>query len=348
VKRLIAMWVLAAASASSLGQMMTGGPMATPAYFPLVDGAHYDYMYTRGPWASSTVTLHAGQTWAGVTGLTAMHTAYVCRSGVACAPGASDFFRMDPDGMRYFGGTGADPTGTHFFMTSYPSPEWVLNNPVMPGTMMGGPGGGYGGAEMWQAGVTGTNSMMGTDSHMSSYRALAGTFPGALHVREDRGSGYTRDVWYASGIGIVMMSDAAGSAVLTGYSIPSGPGQPGSGADPLAFTPTIGLWWSPDEPGTGYNFQVQHGVLVATIYSYTSAGDPIWYLATGPLSNAGSGVAVTATLDRYRGGQCVTCTYQPPGLAGNDGSLTITFSSPASANVQFPGGRRAAVRPGSW
>ena len=70
-------------------------------------------MYTSGPWATSTAIMHAGQTWAGVSGLTAMHTNYVC-CGANCAPDATDFYRMDPDGMRYFGGTGANSRGPSF------------------------------------------------------------------------------------------------------------------------------------------------------------------------------------------------------------------------------------------
>ena len=68
-----------------------------------------------------------------------MHTTYACNPGVACAPDATDFFRMDPDGMHYFGGTGANATGNQFSMMTYTSPEWLLKNPVTPGTMMGGP-----------------------------------------------------------------------------------------------------------------------------------------------------------------------------------------------------------------
>jgi len=33
-----------------------------------------------------------------------------------CAPDATDFFRMDPDGMRYFCGTGSNAAGTQFSM----------------------------------------------------------------------------------------------------------------------------------------------------------------------------------------------------------------------------------------
>jgi len=347
--------LLATVSSASLGQMM-GGPISTAQYFPLVDGARFDYVYTSGPWSTATVATHAGQTWAGVSGLTAMHTTYVCNVGVACAPDATDFFRMDPDGTRYFGGTGANATGTQFSMMTYTSPEWLLKNPVTPGTMMGGPGGGYQNMEMWQAGVMGTSSMMGGQSHTSSYQAAAletvttpaGTFTNALHVHEQRGSGYVRDVWYAAGVGMVMMIDGNSTAMLTGYTIPGGAPQPGGGAAPLAFTPVTGLWWNPNESGTGYNLQVQHGVLVATMYSYTATGDPAWYLATGPLTNAGGGVAATGTLDKYRDGQCASCMYRNPSLMGNDGGITFTFSSPTTATVRLPGGRMTQIQPEAW
>ena len=231
--RIFGVCLLATISGVSLAQMM-GGPMSTVQYFPLVDGARYDYMYTSGPWATSTAVMRAGQTWAGVSGLTAMHTTYVCNVGVTCAPDATDFYRMDPDGMRYFGGAGANSTGTQFSMMTYTTPEWLLKNPVTPGTMMGGPGGGYQNMEMWQAGVAGTNSMMGGQSYMSSYQAMAletvttpaGTFVNALHVREQRGSSLVRDVWYAPGVGMVKMNDGTNAAMLTGYTIP-GTGRAG-------------------------------------------------------------------------------------------------------------------------
>jgi len=68
---------------------------------------------------------------------------------------------------------------------------------------------------------------------MSSYQAQAletvatpaGTFSNTLHVREQRGSGYVRDVWYASGVGMIKMTDATSAAVLTGYTIPGAVAQ---------------------------------------------------------------------------------------------------------------------------
>lgn len=153
---------------------------------------------------------------------------FTCRPATPCADDATDFYRMDPDGMHYFGGDGNTPAGDHFMMT-YSSPEWMLKNPVSPGTMMGP--GMYQGAEMWQMAVQGTNSMMGPQNYMSSYQAQAlenvttpmGTFANALHVREQRGSGYTREVWYAQGVGMVRWMDGTEEALLTRVTMPAGP-----------------------------------------------------------------------------------------------------------------------------
>lgn len=353
MSRTLAAILIALVSGTSAGQMM-GGQVSTTQYFPLVDGARYDYMYTSGPWATSTAVMHSGQTWAGASGLTAMHTTYTCVAGVQCSPDATDFYRMDPDGMHYFGGTGANSDGTQYSMMSYTSAEWLMKSPVAPGTMM--PGGGYQNMETWGTSVMGTGSMMGGQSYMSSYQALAletvttpaGTFSNALHVREQRGSGYVREAWYAPNVGMVKMMDATNVALLSGYTIPGGVAQPGGGAAPLAFTPMTGLWWNPNESGSGYNIQIQHGVLVATMYSYAASGDPMWYLIVGPLTNMGPGVGATGTLDKYRGGQCASCMYQMPSTMGNDGAMTITFSSPTAATIQLPGGRVTQIQPEAW
>jgi hypothetical protein len=109
-----------------------------------------------------------------------------------------------------------------------------------------------------------------------------------------------------------------------------------------ALTPQVGLWWNPDESGTGYAIDYKHGTLVVTVYSYTVGGAPQWYLASGPLS----GTIFTATLGKYTGGQCISCPYTgSPSLLGNDGTITISFSSPTSAIVLLPGGRITSIVP---
>jgi hypothetical protein len=106
-------------------------------------------------------------------------------------------------------------------------------------------------------------------------------------------------------------------------------------------TPAVGLWWNPAESGSGYALDVKHGVLVVTGYSYTTAGAPIWYLAAGPIN----GNVFSATLDKYTNGQCISCAYRAAAYNGNDGAMTITFSSPVTATMTLPGGRIFPIVP---
>ena len=111
-------------------------------------------------------------------------------------------------------------------------------------------------------------------------------------------------------------------------------------------TPEKGLWWDPAEDGTGYQFDVKHGVLVMTMYTYEAGGHSEWYLAAGSLVSNGAATTFTSTLDKYRGGQCVSCPHTGrPTLAPNDGSITITFTSSTSATVNLPGNSVSHIQP---
>ena len=143
-------------------------PMASSQYFPLVDGARYEYIFASGPRVSATAVMHTGQTWAGSTQLTSFHMTAICQPATPCVEDTTDFFRMDVDGMHYFGGDGR--TATHVnYMTTLMSPEWLLKNPVAPGTMMG-PGMAYQDTDGWQVTVNGMHSVMGEQHHMSRIR----------------------------------------------------------------------------------------------------------------------------------------------------------------------------------
>ena len=108
------------------------------------------------------------------------------------------------------------------------------------------------------------------------------------------------------------------------------------------MTPVVGLWWNPSESGSGYNLDVKNGVLVVTIYSYKGSGEPQWYITSGPITNN----SFTGTINKYVGGQCISCTYKGlPTVGGNDGVVTIDFSSPTSATLSLPGGRVTQIQP---
>ncbi len=106
-------------------------------------------------------------------------------------------------------------------------------------------------------------------------------------------------------------------------------------------TPHVGLWWNPAESGSGYALDYKHGTLVVTVYSYAADGGPQWYIATGPVV----GNTFTATLNKVTGGQCIACAYKVPSLAGNDGTMTITFTSDTAATMLLPGGRSISIVP---
>jgi hypothetical protein len=109
-----------------------------------------------------------------------------------------------------------------------------------------------------------------------------------------------------------------------------------------AFSPVVGLWWNPSESGSGYNLDVKNGVLVVTIYSYKGNGEPQWYITSGPITDN----SFTGTINKYVGGQCISCEYGGlPTIGGNDGVVTIDFSSPTSATVSLPGGRVTQIQP---
>jgi len=110
-----------------------------------------------------------------------------------------------------------------------------------------------------------------------------------------------------------------------------------------AFQPRSGVWANLNESGSGYTIEIQEGVLVITIYSYQSGGAPQWYLASGPMTNDQHNF--TGTLDKYVGGQCISCVYAGrPSLAGNDGTLSILFLSETSATLTLPGGRTTTIQ----
>ena len=110
---------------------------------------------------------------------------------------------------------------------------------------------------------------------------------------------------------------------------------------PAAIIPVAGVWWNPQEGGSGFALDYQNGTLLVAVYSYLANGSTQWYLANGQIVNN----AYTATLDKYMNGQCISCAYKDPGgTVGNDGTITITFTSPTTGIADLPGGRHINIQ----
>jgi hypothetical protein len=113
---------------------------------------------------------------------------------------------------------------------------------------------------------------------------------------------------------------------------------------PVAIVPRAGIWWNPDESGTGYIFDVRNGTLVITIFTYEAGtGHSEWYLSSGPLTD--NGTRYVGPLDKYRNGQCISCAYVLPTPIGSDGTITVTFTSATSATLSLPGNRTTNIVP---
>jgi hypothetical protein len=110
---------------------------------------------------------------------------------------------------------------------------------------------------------------------------------------------------------------------------------------PPPIVPIEGMWWNSSESGSGYAIDVKHGVLVMTIYGYTAAGAPEWYLAFGSLVNN----SMTTRLNKFQNGQCISCGYRAPVASGDDGTITVTFTSSSTATLSLPGGRTTQIVP---
>ncbi len=106
--------------------------------------------------------------------------------------------------------------------------------------------------------------------------------------------------------------------------------------------PVEGMWWDPTQSGSGYAIAVKHDVLLMTVFSYTTSGLPQWYLLIGPYVNN----STTGNLLKFTDGQCIYCAvWQLPSAAGDDGVATVTFSSPTTGTILFPGGRITQIVP---
>ncbi|MCK7595542.1 hypothetical protein [Pseudomarimonas salicorniae] len=90
-----------------------------------------------------------------------------------------------------------------------------------------------------------------------------------------------------------------------------------------AYTPESGVWWNPNEPGTGIFIEIQDNFLVAAAYTYDSAGNAQWYTATGFMSG---NARFDGVLDAFTNGNCPGCPYRPNReFLGAGGPITIIF-----------------------
>lgn len=107
-------------------------------------------------------------------------------------------------------------------------------------------------------------------------------------------------------------------------------------ASPSQLTPEAGVWWSPQESGRGYAIEVQGSTLSMAAFMYDTAGNPTWYLATGPMV----GNTFSGNLSVYANGQTLAGVYKSAALTNSAaGAISIRFTDSATASMTLPNGR---------
>ena len=97
-----------------------------------------------------------------------------------------------------------------------------------------------------------------------------------------------------------------------------------------------GTWWNPGEPGTGFFIEAQLATAIVTFYVFDDAGQPTWYAASGPFTQAGAAFQFNGTLQRFQGGQAASSTVPRQPTSTTAGAVAITFDGD-TAQVQLPG-----------
>ena len=108
-------------------------------------------------------------------------------------------------------------------------------------------------------------------------------------------------------------------------------------------TPQAGLWWNPAEDGRGYGIDVQGDTIVVTTFAYGNNGQMQWYISAGKITN--NGTRFVGTLDKVTNGQCLNCLWTGgPTFIGNDGTISINFTSRSTGILTLPNGRQTAIQ----
>lgn len=109
-----------------------------------------------------------------------------------------------------------------------------------------------------------------------------------------------------------------------------------------AFTPESGWWWNPDEPGVGYNIEIQDNYMFVAAYTYQATGNPraaTFFTAQGLMQN--NNTFTTSEVNTFQNGTCPTCgTYTAPQTVPATGALRplrIEFDTETTAVLNWGG-----------
>lgn len=124
--------------------------------------------------------------------------------------------------------------------------------------------------------------------------------------------------------------------LLTAFAMLVAPLQAHSYTMDTTFTPAAnvtGLWWIPSESGWGATLTQQGSIIFVTIFTYDSANNPIWYVASHCEI---SGDRCTDALYRVRGGAPLTRPFSSASVTQTSvGTVSLVFSDVNNGVMTF-------------
>ncbi|ODU42517.1 hypothetical protein [uncultured Aquimonas sp.] len=91
-----------------------------------------------------------------------------------------------------------------------------------------------------------------------------------------------------------------------------------------AYQPEAGLWWNPNESGSGFTIELQDNLLVFTGYLGEPNGLPVWYTSAGFLNG---NALYEGELLRFTNSQCAGCSYSGPPQNQRVGTIRLAFDA---------------------
>jgi hypothetical protein len=106
-----------------------------------------------------------------------------------------------------------------------------------------------------------------------------------------------------------------------------------------AYTPENGVWWNPNEPGSGLQIEIQDNYVAVFVYAYDQAGNAQWYTSNGFLTG---NARYDGWLDRFTGGQTIGGPWrQNSYFPRAGGPIRIDFDPDDPTRAQLSWGGRS-------
>lgn len=106
--------------------------------------------------------------------------------------------------------------------------------------------------------------------------------------------------------------------------------------------PKTGVWFNPENPGTGFFIEIQNGILAGSYFGYADTGKPVWLQFSGPLDRVIAPTVkwqLNTELVTFSNGECILECKTDHSTSDNNltstivGTVAIRFTSRNTARL---------------